>query len=188
MWRSFHGPIKLWMTHYILRSVTCVLHYLLHHLPHLKSIPVLLNSAQSAKNDEQQLYACAFSMMETVGRQTTMHIKSRFKKNAEYKRLERKRTTHAQDIGGTVLTWRSCAEQLCTWVTTGTQGRFGQYCSNGCSVCLGVFWYLYLWMTSSRLPKPYSVGTITGAPTPQYVCFRTTCFTPDCDGWCWSGT
>ena len=60
-------------------------------------------------------------MMDTVGRPTTMHIKFRFNNHAKYKGPKRKQITHAQDIGGTVLAWSSCAEQLCTWVTTGTK-------------------------------------------------------------------
>jgi hypothetical protein len=43
-------------------------------------------------------------MMESVGRLTTMHIKTALQNDAEYKSPERKRSTHAQDIGGTLLT------------------------------------------------------------------------------------
>ena len=44
-------------------------------------------------------------MMGTVGRLTTMHIKTTLQNDVEYKRPEKKRSTHAQDIGGTLLAY-----------------------------------------------------------------------------------
>jgi hypothetical protein len=41
-------------------------------------------------------------MMGTVGRLTTMHIKTALQNDVEYKSPERKRSTHATDIEGTL--------------------------------------------------------------------------------------
>jgi hypothetical protein len=41
-------------------------------------------------------------MMETVGRLTTVHIKTAPQNDVEYKRPERKRSTHANDIEETL--------------------------------------------------------------------------------------
>jgi hypothetical protein len=43
-------------------------------------------------------------MIGTVGRLATMHMKAALENDVEYKSLERKWSTHAQDMGGTLLT------------------------------------------------------------------------------------
>ena len=67
-------------------------------------------------------------------------------------------------------------------------GRFGQYHSNRWSVCLGVFWHLYSWMTFSQFHRPKCVWTIAGASNKWYIGFHTAYFRAGCNAWGLSGT